>query len=356
MKSMLFALIPILVLAEGGCKQNTSEPANTVPPTSSEVLGDFALHLANPNYTDIETKANALNQAALALSVTTSDANLTMARTAWRDTRKAWEQCEAFLFGPVEDFNYDPTMDTWPVNRVDLDSVLASSNTLSLSDVEALPASLKGFHPLEYMLFGIAGTKTPAQFTSREKEYMVSLAQSLLNTTHALRLSWDPGQPDNFTNEFIKAGAGSQRFATRRDAFIAVVTAMAGICEEVANGKMEEPLAAQDSTLEESQFSHNSTADFKNNITGVLNVYLGKYATDGRGLNELVSASNISLANKIQNQIEAAIASFDAIDSNYGKAIYNQQVQIHNAQNAINALKLTLEDDLSMFILTNIKD
>jgi predicted lipoprotein len=260
------------------------------------------------------------------------------------------------LFGPVEDFNYDPTMDDWPVNKVDLDSLLASNNALALADIDPLPTSLKGFHPIEYLLFGVGGKKLAADFSQREKEYLISLTQSLTNTTTALRISWDVSQGNNFTNELINAGNGSQRFSTRKDAFIAIVTAMAGICEEVADGKMNEPLLAQDSTLEESQFSHNSTADFKNNMSGVLNVYLGKYTGDGHGLNELVSAKNLSLDNTIQSQINAAINSFNSIDANYGKAIYTQQVQIHNAQDAINKLRGTLENDLMNFIQANIKD
>ena len=55
---------------------------------------------------------------------------------------------------------------------------------------------------------------------------------------------------------------------------------------------------------------------------------------------------NISLDNSIRSKIEAAINSFSAIDPNYGRAIYYQQVQIMNTQSLINDLKSTLETDL----------
>ena len=345
-----------ILLIINSCKQDDPEPTPDDATLEVQILTDFANVVANPNYIDVESKAVTLNNAVETLNNSTTDANLDAARTAWRNVRQPWEQCEAFLFGPVEDFNYDPTMDDWPVNHVDLDSLLASSNPLSLSDIEALPTSLKGFHPMEYILFGVGGSKTAAQLTDREKEYLASLTQSLMNTTTALCSSWDVSQSGNFTNELLTAGDGSTRYSTRKDAFITIATAMAGICDEVANGKMEEPLFNQDSTLEESQFSHNSTTDFKNNITGVLNVYLGKYFTDGHGLNELVASKNLSLDNTLQSQINIAISSFDNIDSNYGAAIYSQQVQIHNAQDAINALKETIEGDLMDFIVNNIKD
>ena len=119
-------------------------------------------------------------------------------------------------------------------------------------------------------MFGSGGSKIAADFTIREKTYLVSLTQSLYNTTTELRNSWDPSITGNFSTQLITAGNGGLRYATRKDAFIAIVSAMAGICDKVAGGKMEDPLIAQDSTLEESQFAHNSTEDFRNNLISVL--------------------------------------------------------------------------------------
>ena len=340
-----------------GCKKKVSDDDTDVATvTESDVLNDFAHVLANPNYLDIQSKANTLYSAVQTLNTSTTDINLAAAQTAWRETRHSWERAEGFLFGPVEDFNYDPQMDDWPLNRVDMDSLLASNNALALSDIEALPTSLKGFHSIEYMLFGTGGQKTAAEFTAREKLYMISLTQSLYNTTTDLRNSWDPGVTGNFTLEFVNAGNGSTRFATRKEAFMAIVTAMAAICDEVANGKMEEPLAAQDSSLEESQFAHSSTSDFQNNMTGLQNAYTGNYSQDGRGLDDLVASKNLSLNNTIKAQITTAINAFNSINSNYGAAIYSQQQQIHDAQDAINTLKSTIENDLTVFVNTYITD
>jgi putative iron-regulated protein len=353
---ILFCVIGFTFLFTSCSKKSDVVSSDATPVNESQVLTDFAYKLANPNYQDIQAKANLLNLTVITLNTSTNEANLAAARAAWFSTRQAWEQCEGFLFGPVEDYNYDPTMDDWPVNKVDLDSLLASSNPLTLSDIDALPTSLKGFHPIEYIIFGVGGTKTAEQLTVREKQYLISLTQSLYNTTTALRNSWDPELSNSFTNELVNAGKGSTRYASRKDAFIAIATSMAGICEEVADGKMQEPLAARDSTLEESQFSHNSTTDFKNNMIGVQNSYFCKYAEDGHGINEIVASLNISLDNKIQSQINTVINSFNEIDKNYGKAIYTQQVQIHNTQNAINTLRTMLETDLINFIQTSIKD
>jgi uncharacterized iron-regulated protein len=187
--------------------------------------------------------------------------------------------------------------------------------------------------------------------------YLASLTQSLYNTTTQLRNSWDPSQPNNFTLQVTTAGTGSTRFTTRKDFFLALVGSMADICNEVANEKMQTPLAAQDSTLDESSFSHNSVHDFTNNITGVLHAYLSVYnGSSGHSLSEIVKAKNTSLDNTIQSQINAAISSFNGITLTYEKAIYTQQNQIKTTQAAIRTLQATLEGELTTFIQANIKD
>jgi uncharacterized iron-regulated protein len=310
----------------------------------------------NPNYTDVEAKAADLKAAVDALSANINQSNLGAAQDAWRAVRVPWEQCEAFLFGPAEDYNYDPMTDTWPVNTTELDSLLASTNPLTLSDIESLQYSLVGYHPIEYVLFGVGGTRTPAELTPRLMQYLVSLSQHLVNVTTNLRKSWDVNEPGNFTQELTTAGAGSTRYSTRKEAFLSIVGAMMGICDEVANGKMEDPLAAHDSSLVESQYAHNATIDFINNMIGVGNVYFSRYnAISGKSIHDIVASREALLDNSIQSRINAAIDALEALDPNYGMAIYTQQGQIIAAQQAINDLRDAL-GLLENFVHSNITD
>lgn len=357
MKLILIVTAVCLSIFAISCKTSAPVESNGLPaPTEAQVLYDFANKVVNPTYRDLNMKMQLLNTSVLELVANSTSGNLEAARIGWLNSRQVWEQSEAFLFGPVEDFNYDPAMDDWPVNHVDLDSLLASSNTLTAVDIDALPTSLKGFHPVEYILFGIGGSKQASQITDREKQYLIALTQNLVNVTATLRESWDPGKSDNFTTKFITAGSGSAIYASRKDAFIAMVAAMAGICDEVSNSKINEPFLAKDSTLEESQFSHNSINDFTNNIAGMMNVYMGSYQEQGRSLYEIVAAKNISLANKIQSQINTSLSAMGKIDRNFGKAIFTHQSQIKETQAALNSLTSLLENELMDFINKNIKD
>ena len=75
--------------------------------------------------------------AVAALRENPGDATLGAACEAWIAARLPWEASEGFLFGPVDFNGYDPALDTWPVNRTDLEGVIALRN-------DALDRRLKG--------------------------------------------------------------------------------------------------------------------------------------------------------------------------------------------------------------------
>src|ERR1700712_821130 len=141
--------------AESG---STNEDFNTL---KQSVLNDFVDNVAIPQYQNLSTTANTLNADIVNLNTDATEANLAKAKQSWKDLRTSWEQCEGFLFGPVEDDNYDPNMDSWPVDYVQLDSLLASANPLQITDIQNLGTlSLRGFHPIEYILWGVDGNRS----------------------------------------------------------------------------------------------------------------------------------------------------------------------------------------------------
>ena len=364
MKKAILLSACALTIFIAGCSKNNSNPTNNnTNVTEANVLTSFATTVVNPNYADINAKAAVMNTAVATFVATPTDANLQAIQIAWKDTRAAWESCEGFLFGPVEDFNYDPTMDSWPVSKNDIDGLLAdNTNALSPTDLANLQNdNLIGFHAIEYIVFGVGSTQKAANITAREKVYLTSLSQNLYNTTLQLKNSWDPSQ-SNYTAQFTTAGTGSTTYKTRLDAFKALVGSMADICDEVGTSKMQDPLSSNggkpDSTLDESSFSHNSVIDFKNNITGIRNAYLCTYAgkTGTVSLSAFVASKNASLDNKLQTQMNAAIASFATITTTYEKAIYTQKSQIQAVQAAIATLHDSIENDLNAFIVANVKD
>lgn len=355
-KISIFFSLSIAVLFFSNCKKEAVEPEAEIPieNINDVVLNSFSANVAQGTYNDLADHANLLYSAIQKFNTTSTDANLADCRTLWKSSRSAWEQSEGFLFGPVSTNNIDPRIDTWPVNYVDLDSVLNSNAVFSDSYIESLEDALRGFHPIEYLIFGQTGAKTAAQVTAREKQYLLALAENLKKLTVEVATSWKPGTTGNYHDEFTKAGAGSKVYLTKRAAFEELVNAMAGICDEVANGKLEEPYAAQDSTLEESPFSKNSIKDFTNNITSVQNVYLGKYKVDGAGLEDIIKGNFLSLDKNMKLKINSAINALNKITVPFGRAIFEQPQQIEAAQKAINELKNFIEADLMNYVKTSI--
>lgn len=346
---VMLAFVPALLITQ--CrKPQEQEITPETPELVTVILNESAVNVFSATYSDLQSKAIQLHANVQALAATTDENNLAACKQSWRDCRAAWEQSESFLFGPVSSENIDPRIDTWPVNFADLDSILAGSAVFSAGYIDSLDDALKGFHPVEYLLFGVNGNKTAAAFTPRELDYLNALTLNLQTLTSELGGYWDHTAQGNYFDVFVNAGSGSTIYSTKRAAFEEMVNAMIGICDEVANGKINEPFLAQDPSLEESPFAFNSITDFTNNIRGVKNVYLGMYAADGKGLEDLVRNHNLSLDGLVKQKIDAAIAALGTITVPFGQAIIQQPVQVQNSINAINDLKNTLENDLLPFV------
>jgi len=356
-KSYLQYLLAGVVLVSlshcSGDDDNTS-PVNAE--LNTQVLQDFSANLPQAVYSDLAAKTSTLYDQVLALGTDgATEAELTAARATWKQARQAWEQSEAFLFGPVSTNNIDPRIDTWPVNFNDLNNQLASEATFTEDYVNSLDDALKGFHPIEYLIFGENGDKQAADLSARDMEYLTALALNLKTLTAEANDAWKPTTSGNYATVFTTAGKGSAIYATQLAAYAEVVNAMAGICDEVANGKLEEPFAAKDPSLEESPFAQNSIIDFTNNIKGVQDVYLGKYNADGKGLEDIVRQYNLQLDSDIKTKLDAAIDALGKITDPFGQAITTQPMQIQAAQAAINDLKDIIDNDLLLFVQQHTK-
>ena len=364
-KTKLTSYLAILIISFGiisGCgkKDNGNDNTQTSTELQKQVLADFVNVIAKPTYADFKIKATALNNSVIALAATPNAQNQTAARDAWRAVRVVWEQSEGFLIGPVEDDNYDPYMDTWPTDHEQMNALLAGSQELTVAYLESETSdaqlTLRGFHPLEYLLWGADGQRNPSTYTDREKAYMTALAQDILNNVNKLNDSWNV---DNFGDEIINPGQSTSRYTSNKDALKAIAGALIDICGEVGGGKMLEPFIPQpDSTITESPYSHNSITDFKNNITGAYNVYTCTYGSaTGKSLSSIVAANNKSLDNDIRAQFSSAISSFDAFSSfTFEKAVYSQRSTVQNTLDRISALQSTLENKFLPFLEQYIKD
>lgn len=358
-KIIALAVASAIFVSFNACKKSKKTEEEELTPVAQstlkkDVLNEVANNVIYATYADMAAKANILYSNCVNFAASSSASDLAAAKQSWRDVRSAWEQSEGFLFGPVSVDNIDPRIDTWPIDFQRLDSVLATSVPFNATYVDGLEESLKGFHPIEYLLFGQNGNKTESQFSAREKDFLIALADNVKTLCDNAKSAWNPATANNYTSVYANAGSGTI-YPTVRSAYEETIDAMAGICSEVANGKIAEPFNAVDASLEESPFAQNSLADFTNNIRSVQNVYLGKYIADGKGLEDLIKANNIAMDGAIKTKIASAITSLSNITVPFGTAIQTsggQRTQVQNAINAINDLKNYLQNDVKAYLQT----
>lgn len=351
-------LRPILILPFVVAACDSDEVATGQAFDDPQVVVDFADQVVVPTYELLAARAVSLGEAIDALVANPDEAKLAAARTAWVAARAPWEQSEGFLFGPVDALGIDPALDTWPLSETDLQAVLDSDDALSAAYVANLPDSQKGFHALEFLLYGDSGERTAASLTARQKDYLAAIAADFETQTARLASSWTVGEGGltAYRELFASAGPGNSAYPSLTSAAQEMVSGMAGICDEVANGKIADPFDARDPLLEESQFSHNSLVDFQNNIRSVENAYLGRVpdaGTSGRGLTSWVAERDPALDARIKAEITAAIAAIAAIPGPFSDAILDVDAapKILAAQAAIRRLQTTLEEDLTDLVL-----
>jgi uncharacterized iron-regulated protein len=312
----------VAILAVSACSSGggTQEGAGALAEQDfSHILDSAVNDVIVPTYASLHDEATKLETCTATLAKDATDEQLDSCRKAWVAAREPWERSEGFLFGPVADEGLDPALDSWPVDHQQLEALMDSSVELSADAITSnLGGGMKGFHTIEYLLWGQDHDRTAADLEAapREAEYLVALTQALANDTETLLELWKGSDDDDgFGERFARSGTDDGLYSTALDAVQELIGGMVGICDEVAFGKIAEPYKARDPNLIESQFSYNSLLDFADNIRSIKNVYLG--SLDGevgeRSLSRLIADHDAALDERVRDQVDRAIDAILAI-------------------------------------------
>ncbi|QDK44109.1 iron-regulated protein A precursor [Bdellovibrio sp. ZAP7] len=323
--------------------------------SNQEIITHVSYNVITATYVELAQATVSLKQAVDIFVQNPNEATLAQAQNAWRGARMPWEASEAFLFGPVDSLGIDPMLDTWPLNRLDLDAVLASGRTITPEMIRSLGTNLQGFHTIEYLLFGDgvhSNTKPISAFTAKQFEYLSSTAQVEMEHAAALAYAWtnrwnpeDASSP-GYSAILAQPGWNNQFYTSDAAVLEELVKGMMAIADEVANGKIADPLGGDinsaNMALVESPFSWNSLNDFTFNIRSIYSVYTGTYRTSqGPGVKALVERHDPQLAQQIEQHILGCMQLIQAIrpagGGDFGQAIFTPDGR-QRAQQAIQAL------------------
>jgi hypothetical protein len=322
-----------------------------------KVLETLVSNVIVPTYTKLADETEALESTLNGLTVNTiTQAQINSACDDFKQARKYWEQSEAFLMGAASDFDVDPTIDSWPLNR----TLLLSYFNNGMNEEMLEDATILGFHALEFILFRdgqprkvaeLQGNDTYKNFENvsgaKELAYAQTICKLLKERCFQLQCAWDGGSNNSrlsvvkaagldyqtekglsYADNLIKAGVSGSNstFTSLKSAIAQVLSNDEGSCVAIANevgtAKIANPFSAGDVSYVESPYSYNSITDFRDNIRSIRNVWLGstdKTANDYSFHTFFASVKSEAVNKKVENGYVAAIEAISNMPSPFVK-------------------------------------
>lgn len=274
----------------------------------------------------------------------------------WIEARRYWELSEAWLYGAASDYDIDPHIDTWPLDKTAMDAMLNNEAQMSqMSDRESageyvgssLGQGLLGFHAIEYLIFepssATATTSSPrpaSRFTQNELFYLAAVADDLRNCSLRLEASWaDEGSVSaeklailddaelsydkNYGSYMKNAGSAGSTYVSYAEAVQEMIVGAQDISDELGNQKIGNPVGsglAADPDYIESPYALNSITDFIDNIRSVRHAYMGY---------QLVAGESETYLKQSTHTLSAYVASIDKdLDARVKAAIDNAEAAV----------------------------
>lgn len=297
-----------------------------------DVVSNLVDNVIVPTYTELADETEQLEATLNGLDVNSiAQKDVDKACDLFKKARKTWEQSEAFLGGAASDFDVDPTIDSWPLNR----SLLLNYFSSGTMDEDMLDdASILGFHALEFILFRNGQPRNVSEFKSndtykgftsvsgaKELLYAQQVCKLLKERTFQLQVAWEGETAKNadrvqvvknadleyvtskgisFGENMKKASEAASTFSSLKDAISQILSddegSAAAIANEVGTAKIANPFSAGYIFYVESPYSYNSITDFQDNIRSIRNVWYGSRsgAAEGKNFNDFFVKTNKS--------------------------------------------------------------
>lgn len=291
---------------------------STAEPTESDeikVLTNIGNNIILEVYQDLDDDSDPLVSAVQALRASQTQANLDAARQAWLNARVPFEFGEAHEFGPVKQGDVKKKLDFWPTDMNAINAITSGTEPINQAYVDARPYEAKGYHGMEYLLWGqdAQTPRLPGSFLPRELEYLEALAVDHKLLAEWVNNEWSP-EGGNFVRHLINAGPNDSVYKTELAGVQQVVDRLTRISEEVGGEYLGEPLGAQDPRQLESYFSNSSGDDFYNILLGIQAVYTGVYgvSTDN-GISKLVRNKKADLDDSVRTKITECLTNYAKI-------------------------------------------
>ena len=367
------------------CDDDDNDVTTGLDAEKTEVITQCVNSVIISTYNTLANKSITLYDACATLRDNLTQDNINTACTLWIDARQYWEQSEAFLYGAASDYNIDPHIDSWPLDKSQLDLALKNSTLIGNMDeygsnfdgFSTLGYGLLGFHAVEYMLFRDGGARQVDGGTDsdgnaynalseEELIYCKAVAEDLRNQCIRLEASW--AGIDHVTEEkqtiltetelepamdygeaMITAGeTGNVLYKTQIAAYVQILQGASDIADEVGNTKITDPVSSGDVLDVESWYSWNSIDDFANNIRSIQHAYLGNLsdAANDHSVSTYIKSLDESLDTEIKTATSNAISEIEDMPSPFRNNLTESATA--DAKSACNTLMDKLEEAITL--------
>ncbi|WP_420406326.1 imelysin family protein [Nisaea sp.] len=359
------------------------------------VLETYA-DIAAAGYADSLAGAESLRNAVSTLIEAPTEANLTVARTAWIAAREPYQQTEVYRFGNAIVDDWEGKVNAWPLDEGLIDyvktgfygsesdanpyytaNVIANPTVTiggkaidagridralvaSLHEIDEIEANVStGYHAIEFLLWGQdlngtgpgAGDREASDFDpencsngncTRRAAYLAVATDMLVDELEWMTAQWAVG---GAARTGLLDGDADKGIAT-------ILTGMGSLSYgELAGERMKLGLMLHDPEEEHDCFSDNTHRSHYNDALGIRNVYLGEYRrTDGTvvkgaSLSSLVAATDQSVDAELRAALDATMNKMTILSDEAEKGHrYDQMLAEGNArgneivQTAVDAL------------------
>ena len=359
-----------------------------------KVTKNYVQNVIYPTYQALAANARTLYGAAQALyqaaeAGTMTQKEIDAACEAFKNARSEWERSEAFLFGSATDNELDPHIDSWPLDRDELEKALNNQTLIAgfksenpakfVSEHNTKFQSVLGFHGMEFVLFRNGAHRTAEALKANDTDegvtsvkgidelaFLQAVAGDVRNITALLEFTWMGSAASNETKAIL-SGEGSYVFSKLRYNGLAAngtmcygqfllspssttgytswqgtmnqifVGGCSNISDEVASQKLGQAYrvaTGQGSTTEdskdyiESPYSHRSFIDYLDNIYSIKN--------------SLYGTRNINATTPVENSMLSLLKKMNY--SGYNNLVNALNVAIQTLETAKNSGKSFVEE------------
>jgi len=373
-KALMLITLVGMTMSFAACGDDNDGPdVNQLDSKKTAIISQYVNGVVIPTYRSLADEANDLAALCEELRNNPTQSKLNECCESWISARKYWELSEAFLFGAAADYNIDPHIDSWPLQKSQLDNILANNAIIEALDEDGAGADafatlgygLLGFHAVEYVLFRDGVPRNVNEISEAELIYNAAVAQDLANQTVRLEASWagmnnissikqkqleefELEPSFNYGENMTDAGmTGNTLYKTQLAAMEQILTGASDISDEVGNTKITDPVNSGNVLDVESWYSWNSIADFTDNIRSVRNAYYG--SLDGSVNNNSMAAymnkQNATLDRNVREAIDNALNEVSSMPAPFRNHLTKAETQkaVDACNNLLDALDAAIE-------------